>query len=133
MDGVLFLLHKKGSGIKGARVPDVSFVRKENFPKDWNIEEPIPGAPNLAVEIMSPNDSAVETLKRVRDYLRAGTEQVWVVYPSQKEVHQYRRNESPETALLYTGGDAIDTGSLFPGLEITTSAFFVLPEWFNKK
>jgi len=130
MDGLLYLLHKIDEGIKGARVPDVSYIRKENIPKDWQLEKPFPGAPDLAVEVMSPNDSANATLKRVRDYLDAGTEDVWVVYPEQKEVHQYQ-GRLPTVANLYQNDDRIAAENLFPGLEIITASFFVLPDWMK--
>ena len=38
--------------------------------------------PDLAVEVISPNDLAVEVLRKLDDYFRAGVRQVWVVYPS---------------------------------------------------
>ena len=79
---------------------------------------------------MSPNDSATDLLKRVRDYLNAGTEQVWVIYSDLKEVHQYQQN-APAVANLYKDDDPIDAESLFPGLKLITSAFFILPEWAN--
>ena len=108
-------------------MPDVSFVRKGLLPKGWNIERPFPGAPTLAVEVVSPDDDAEDLLKRVRDYLRAGSEQVWIAYPSEREVHQHRRGA--DVVRVYTqGDDVIDTADLFPGLTLTVSAVFALPE-----
>lgn len=129
-DGLLYLLNKRGRGIKGARIADISFIRREKFPKNWNMEEPFPGAPDLAIEIMSPTDTTEETLQRVRDYLAAGTEQVWVFFPRQKEVHQHRR-DVPETVRVYYEHERMDVAALFPGLETTVADFFKLPDWMT--
>ena len=46
----------------------------------------ISGAPDLAIEIVSPNDTATEIQDKVQDYLNYGTRLIWVVYPRQKIV-----------------------------------------------
>jgi len=127
MDGLLYLLKENQQGLRGARVPDVSFVRKERIPKDWNMERPFPGAPDLAVEVVSPGDDVDELLERVRDYLEAGTAQVWVFYPRQKEIHQYR-SSTPDIVRVYTGRDQIDVDELFPGLVLIAEDLFALPQ-----
>jgi Uma2 family endonuclease len=106
-------------------VPDVSFIRLENIPLDWNIERPFPGAPTLAIEVMSPDDKAVDLQKRIHDYLSAGTEQIWVAYPDTREIHQYIRGE--EMIRIYQNDDVMDVESLFPGLTLVTSELFNLP------
>jgi Uma2 family endonuclease len=127
MDGLLFLLRKEGSGIKGAQVPDVAFVRETEFPADWNIDKPFPGAPTLAVEVMSPDDKTEEVLTHVRRYLEAGTEQVWVVYPKEQELHQYVRR-LPEQVRVYRDEDMLDGGDLLPGFELKMQDVFTLPK-----
>lgn len=131
-DGLLYLLNKSSAGITGARVADLSFIRKENFPAGFDIEKPIPGAPDLAVEVMSPDDSTEETLARVRDYLNAGTEQVWILYPRQKELHQHLR-DMPKTVRIYRETDAFEPETLFPGLTINITDLFVVPDWMQNK
>jgi Uma2 family endonuclease len=117
MDGLLCLLEKQGRGIKGAQVPDVCFVRKGRIPKGFNLSRPFPGAPDLAVEVMSPDDTVEDVLKRVRKYL----------YPLQQEVHLYRRDSAGQVR-VYTGSDVIEVGDLLPGLSITADACFALPD-----
>lgn len=125
-DGLIYLLHQHGQGLRGARVPDVSFVRKGLIPKGWDIKRPFPGAPTLAIEIVSPDDDAEDLLKRTRDYLRAGSEQVWIAYPSEREIHQHK--QGADTVRIYTqAGDAIDVDGLFPGLVLTVEEIFKLP------
>ena len=126
-DGLIYLLDQTEKHLRGARVPDVSFVRKGMIPKGWNIDRPFPGAPTLAIEIVSPDDDAEDLLKRTRDYLRAGSEQVWIAYPSEREVHQHRRGA--DTVRVYTRDtDALDVEGLCPGLTLTLGAIFTLPE-----
>lgn len=127
MDGLLFLLRKEGRGIKGAQVPDVAFVRKTDIPANWNIDKPFPGAPTLAVEVMSPDDKTEEVLTHVRRYLEAGTEQVWVVYPKEQELHQYVRG-LPDQVRVYQGDDTLDGGDLLPGFVLKMQDVFTLPK-----
>ena len=127
-DGLLFLLDKDEAGIRGARVPDVAYIRKEDFAPDADLEKPYPSAPTLAIEVMSPQDTTEATLARIRDYLDAGTVEVWVVYPRQREVHQYTA-ANRATVAVYRGDDMIDTTALFPGLKLVTASLFILPDW----
>jgi Uma2 family endonuclease len=68
------------------RGPDVSYIRAERIPKTgipkgfWRL------APDLAVEVVSPGETADEIRDKVHDFLAAGTPLVWVVYPRTKEV-----------------------------------------------
>jgi Uma2 family endonuclease len=126
MDGLICILETVGSGIRGAQVPDVCFVRRGRIPPDYDLSRPFPGAPDLAVEVMSPGDNIEAVLTRVRKYLQSGTEQVWVVFPRQQEVHQYHRADA-ENVRVYTGTQAIDAGELLPGLVLEAAECFTLP------
>lgn len=127
-DGLLFLLDKDEAGIRGARVPDVAYIRKQDFAPDADLNKPYPSAPTLAVQVMSPQDTTEDTLARVRDYLDAGTLEVWVVHPRQRELHQYTA-ANRATVAVYRGDDAIDASALFPDLTLVAAALFVLPDW----
>ena len=65
---------------------------------------------------------------KLRTYLAKGTEQVWLVYPTTKELYQYRRDNNPEIR-IYRGSQTLDLADLFPGLELTTDQIFTIPEW----
>lgn len=58
MDGLLYLMNEKDRYLRGSFVPDVSFIRTENIPLNWNLSLPFPGVPDLAVEVISPSESA---------------------------------------------------------------------------
>ncbi|MBK8033910.1 MAG: Uma2 family endonuclease [Chloroflexi bacterium] len=127
-DNLIYVLARnEAEGLEIARIPDVSFIRRGRFPKDFDRKRPFPGAPNLAVEVISPSETETVTLAKVRDYLRYGSEEVWVLFPDAQEVYQYRSSD-PKTIHVYTGDDVIDTTALFPGLMLKTSDLFVLPE-----
>jgi Uma2 family endonuclease len=72
------------------RYPDLSFIRRERVPVERMDRGHCRVAPDLAVEVVSPNDMAPEIDARVKDYLRAGTPLVWVVYPDTRSVDIFR-------------------------------------------
>ena len=68
------------------RAPDVSFVRKENIPPGGIPKGFIPGAPDLAVEVISPSDSYTEVAEKVAQLLQAGTQLVVLIDPRARTV-----------------------------------------------
>ena len=119
-DGAAFVLRRDPDTV---RIPDVSVVRRERVPAAGIPEGFWPGAPDLAVEIVSPHDRAEEVHERVRDYLGAGVRLVWVLWPKSRTVTVYwpdgtARELGPDEKL--TGGDVL------PGFEMTVSDLFVV-------
>jgi Uma2 family endonuclease len=127
-DGLTYLMFSDAKGLKDSFVPDVSFIRLANMMAPIDLTKPYPGVPDLAVEVISPGDDADEAQAKLRTYLAKGTEQVWIVYPTTKELHQYRRDNNPEIR-IYRGSQSLDLTDLFPGLELTTDQIFSLPAW----
>ncbi|MGA3074710.1 MAG: Uma2 family endonuclease [Bryobacteraceae bacterium] len=80
---------------------------------------PIPGAPDIAIEVISPSERASESHDKVLAYLRNGTTEVWQVYPKSRTVQIHRGEASRslewsqpiETHLL--PGFALHLASLF--------------------
>jgi Uma2 family endonuclease len=64
------------------RNPDVAFITNEQLRVLDPECSPMDGAPTLAVEVISPNNSAEDMLLKVHQYLKAGSKAVWVVYPA---------------------------------------------------
>lgn len=110
-DGLIYLMNTPG--LKDAFIPDISFIRNEDIPADFDLDKPYPGAPQLAVEVISPDENP---------------DQVWVVYPKAREMHQYRA-DTPETVRVYRGSQPLDVDALFPRLTLTTDQIFKLPPW----
>jgi Uma2 family endonuclease len=65
--------------------PDVSFLRAERVHASEQ-DGYLTGAPDLAIEIVSPSDSARDLDHKVEALLTAGGQQVWVVYPDSRKV-----------------------------------------------
>lgn len=132
VDGLIYLMHSDEKHLKNSFVPDVSFIRRENIPADWNVEKLFPGVPDLAIDVISPGDDAEDVQEKVRVYLDKGTQQVWLTFPKTKELHQYLAGEI-ETVRVYKGSQQIDAEALFPGIEgLTTDAIFAMPAWMSK-
>jgi len=126
MDSLIFVLHvDKEGGIRKTRIPDVSLVRRGRLAKDFDRSHPFPGAPDLAVEVVSPDESAGEVLAKIRDYFAYGTDEVWVLYSDQKELHQHIRGEDD---IHVFRADNTFASALFPGLSIRIADLFIIPE-----
>lgn len=103
------------------RVPDVAFVSKERLPEGGIPEGFGDGAPDLAVEVVSPSNSASDLQQKALDYLDAGGRIVWLVDPA-KETATVLRSRS-DIAILQ-GNDALEGGDVIPGLRIPLTELF---------
>jgi Uma2 family endonuclease len=82
------------------RNPDVAFIANAPFRlMDVDIS-PLEGVPNLAIEVISPSNSAQDMLTRVHQYLGAGCQAVWVFYPALKLVEIYEEGGIREIVAL---------------------------------
>jgi Uma2 family endonuclease len=101
------------------RAPDVSFVRAERIDDDLP-ETFFPGAPDLAVEVLSPNDSASEVHEKAEDWLQAGCQDVWLIDPRRKNASTC---SLADNALLHRSIDILTSGVL-PGFELSVAQLF---------
>ena len=91
------------------RAPDVGFVRKERLVQTDGY---FPGPPDLAIEVISPNDTYTEVEAKVLDWLRSGVRLVVVIDPSKKSAAMHR--SMTETQRIDIDG-ALDGGDVVPG------------------
>ena len=103
------------------RAPDAAFVSRERVEAVGDAEGYWPGAPDLAVEVVSPNDTYSEVEEKVTDWLRAGTRMVVVVNPRGKTV-TVRSSEKDITVLIEE--DALDGGEVVPGWRLPVADVF---------
>jgi len=93
------------------RVPDVAFVAAERIPTEHTLAF-LPLAPDLVIEFISPAETARSIAEKVSDYLRVGTHLLWLVYPEQQEVQEYRPGQPFH---IYRIDDVLDGRDLLPG------------------
>jgi len=106
------------------RLPDVAFVSSARIPEEGEPEGPWPMAPDLAVEIISPNDLFEKLFSKVKEYFAAGVGQVWLVSPEHKIVIIYR---SPTQITILTEDDELIGEELLPGFRCRVGELFQQP------
>jgi Uma2 family endonuclease len=95
------------------RFPDVSFVLKERLPDALTKDSGyvyIP--PDLAVEVVSPNDSAREVENKVVEYLGIGVPLVWVIFPESRTAYVHHGDGS---VVRLREGDELTGDKVLPG------------------
>ncbi len=102
------------------RSPDVAFVRAERIPPG-GVRAFFDGAPDLAVEVISPSDRASEIIAKADDWLRFGCTAVWVVDPETKTVTVY--SQRPQTLFLSVN-DTLVCEELLPGFSLPVADVF---------
>lgn len=106
------------------RIPDVSFASWERIPVGGVPEGYLPFAPDLAVEIVSPNDRADDVHDKVREYLDAGIRMVLVLWPKHRSVSVH---EPGLVACELGPEDELDGGDVLPGFRVRVGDLFDVP------
>jgi Uma2 family endonuclease len=100
--------------------PDVAILLGERSASFDENRTPIPLAPDIAVEVLSPSERTTDSMGKVWAYLGAGTQEVWQFQPESKKIVVYRGPKSI-TAL---GIDEVLNTPLLPGWEISVREIF---------
>ena len=104
------------------RAADVALVLNERIPAAGVPDSFWEGAPDLAVEVFSPNDSTSDVLDKVRDYLAAGADQVWIADPKSTTVSVYRSLQDVQTL---TERETLEGVGAVEGFRCGVGEFFV--------
>lgn len=102
------------------RAPDVAFVRAERSDQE-SPEGYLEGAPDLAVEVVSPSETARHITRKVVQYLRHGGHTVWVVYPEAEEVHVF---EASGGHRVLQAEQLLEAPELLPGFSVPVRRLF---------
>ncbi len=102
------------------RAPDVAFVSAARVPEKTVLGF-FRGAPDLAVEVVSPNDRASDVLLKVLDWLRAGCRMVWVVDPQTRTVSVHR---GPKEVSVLDTSDSLNGNDVLPGFTLPVADVF---------
>jgi Uma2 family endonuclease len=100
------------------RAPDVAFVRAG---RGCDTKGFIPGAPDLAVEVLSPDDRPGYVKDKVAEWLEAGASAVWVVDPRTRTVTVHEPRQKPQAL---REGDTLRAGGVLPGFELAVREIF---------
>jgi Uma2 family endonuclease len=103
------------------RRPDVCVVAAARFPNGRVPEGDLRLAPDLAVEVLSPNDVAVQVEQKVQEYLHFGVKIVWIVVPETRTVRIHRADG---TGSLLREQDTIGGEAVLEGFTCPVADFF---------
>lgn len=100
--------------------PDIAFVRAARVPELPTTGFP-KGFPDLAVEVLSPSNTAAEMFRKIEIYLNCGVTAVWIVDPAGERAEIHRPGQ-PVVRLGLDG--ALEDPDLLPGLRIPLADLF---------
>ncbi|MCS7190714.1 MAG: Uma2 family endonuclease [Fimbriimonadales bacterium] len=103
------------------RSPDASVMRRERLPQGESPNEFIDGAPDLAVEVVSPSENLHDLYQKVGEYFESGAREVWLLFPERKQV--YRFTAPLEIEVLHEN-DTLTGGELLPDFQVRVRELF---------
>ncbi len=106
------------------RAPDIAFLRLNQIPDGGIPQGYWPGAPDLAVEVVSPNDTVRGVEEKAAAWIQFGARGVWIVNPRSKTVTVY---DSDRASRVIGGGDVLDGGEILPGFHCLIADIFRFP------
>ena len=110
--------------------PDVSFVAKarlaglKRLPRGF-----FRGAPDLAAEVLSPDDTVEKLQRKLQNYFANGTRLAWVINPEERSVLVHR-GLSPEKVL--GSRDKMDGDEVVPGFSMPVAGLFAPYPWADE-
>jgi Uma2 family endonuclease len=103
------------------RAPDIAFISKKNVPRELPKDGFWPGAPDLAVEVLSPGDRTGEVDEKIEAWLAAGCAAVWIVDPKLETVTIYL---SRTDVRVRTAGESLQGDPVVPGFSCRVDELF---------
>lgn len=105
------------------RAPDLSFISRERLDAVGETHGYWRGAPDLAIEIISPSDRYTDVADKVQEWLDAGALMVVVINPRNRTVEVHRSNGDVE---ILAEGDTLNGAEVVPGWRIAVAEIFDL-------
>ena len=103
------------------RAPDAAFFSAERLPPDVSVAGYADVAPELAIEVRSPNDTRPQVRAKAQMWLSHGVSLVWVAHPDARTIDVYGADAAVVTL---TEADTLDGGDVLPGFTCAVSAVF---------
>ncbi len=121
-----FVLERGPDTVRG---PDAAFVSAERASRHRG-ETFFEGAPDLAVEVVSPSNTRTKVAEKTQDYLAAGARRVWNVDPRRQTVTVHAPGAEPR---VLAAGDHLDGGDVLPGFSVPVSSLFERSSASNRR
>jgi Uma2 family endonuclease len=124
---IVGVIYATGTGFKIAtspdtvRAPDVAFVSRKRLAEVKKASSYWPGAPDLAVEVVSPGDTYIEVEEKAIDWLAAGARMVLALNPRKRTVTVYR---SLNVIVILNDDATLDLDDVVPGFKILVKDIF---------
>jgi Uma2 family endonuclease len=115
-------------GTDTVRNPDVAFILSDDLRDIDPDHSPVEGAPALAIEVISPTNLAQDTAKKVRQYLAAGCQAVWLVYPALRVVEIH----NAAGARRITEPESLQESKIFSGFKFSLSLTALFDDIFRQ-
>ncbi|WP_110519892.1 Uma2 family endonuclease [Herpetosiphon llansteffanensis] len=93
------------------RAADVFFINADQLGLQQRSDGYWQGAPTVAVEVISPNERAIDVEEKINDYLAANVQLMWIIYPRLGSVHQIEANQQ---RLVLGSNDCLEHVRLLP-------------------
>ncbi len=107
------------------REPDLAFISFARWPQERPMRykgQPVDVVPNIVLEVVSPTDRAEAVHAKAVEYLRAGVDLVWVIFPVIQHLYAYT---TPDGApRVYTGTDVLDGSPVLPDFTVPMAGLF---------
>jgi len=102
------------------RSPDLAIMERARLPEGRIPADFVDGAPDLAVEIISPSERPAEIYTKLGEYFESGAQEVWLIFPERKEVHRY----TPSFLVQVLDENQTLTTPLLPDFQLSLKELF---------
>jgi len=103
------------------RAPDICVIRRSSYEAMETVRGVLRGCPDLAIEVISGSDTAIDMERKIQQYLRAGATAAWIFYPETRNVLVRRRSGE---ARMLESRQILEEPELLPGLRIPLDRVF---------
>lgn len=114
-----FITKRRDDGRDRVHGLDIAFINKSKLPNGLP-DGHIAVAPDLAVEVISPGNSAEDIHEKVLELQDMGTELIWLVYLKTKTITVH----TPDSAKIYQVGDTLNGGDVLPNFSLPVDDIF---------
>lgn len=105
------------------RAADVAFISRARYAQLRVSKGFLDVAPELVVEVLSPDDRWEQTMQKMSEYFAVGVQSVWIVAPLLQEIHVYH---SLTDTRLFTMGETLSDEAVLPGFTASVEEIFEL-------